>query len=306
MTKNYIILAHKNPLQLNRMIEKLNDEHSYFYIHIDLKSDILDFKKYINFPNVHFIEKRENCLWGDFSIVRATINLMRQVKKQGRKGVVILMSGQDFPIKSNAEINSFFAQNTNTDFINITPIEKNWGKKMVRDKTIHYHILHSEKRGDSGCYAPYNHTNIKQKLRILFHRIKGKLSAENLKKLKTLPKRIPLFEKQYGGSQFWAFSEKTFQKILEYIDENEEKLENYYKYTSSSDEVYFHTILMYLKENGLVAKISSQVTYVNYFRKNNVFLTEDFEKLKKSNHLFARKFDMEQDENILHLIENSY
>lgn len=309
MNKNYIILAHKNPLQLKKMIEQLDDKLSFFYIHIDLKSDISAFKKNISLPNVHFIEKRENCLWGDFSIVKATINLMCQVKKDAKKGFVILMSGQDYPIKNNDEINDFFTKNPNTDFIEIVPIEQKWKKKMAQDKIAHYHILHSEERGDSNCYAPFFHSSLKQKLRTLFHLLKGKLSYKNFKKIKTFPKRIPLFEKQYAGSQFWAFSEKTFHKIVQYIDENEGNLEKYYQFSSSSDEIYFQSILMFLAEKDENITIKPSLTYVNWHRKNCqlpvTFVQEDLAELlvAKEKYLFARKFDTELDEKILNLLE---
>ena len=43
MQKNYLVLAHKNPDQLYRMITALNDNVSHFFIHIDAKSPIAPF-----------------------------------------------------------------------------------------------------------------------------------------------------------------------------------------------------------------------------------------------------------------------
>ena len=64
--------------------------------------------------------------------------------------------------------------------------------------------------------------------------------------------------------------------------------------------MYFHSILLNLKEEGRKIILKNQLTYVNYFRKNNVFLTEDFEKLTSAEEqFFARKFDMEIDAIIL-------
>ena len=75
MQKNYLVLAHKNPDQLYRMITALNDNVSHFFIHIDAKSPIAPFKEHLQGLPVYFIDKRECCFWGDFSIVRATIIL---------------------------------------------------------------------------------------------------------------------------------------------------------------------------------------------------------------------------------------
>ena len=76
MQKNYLILAHKNPLQLGRMIERLDDGASKFFIHLDAKTPIESFTACLEGAHIRFIEPRERCVWGDFSIVRATIHLM--------------------------------------------------------------------------------------------------------------------------------------------------------------------------------------------------------------------------------------
>lgn len=303
MQKNYLILAHKNPLQLGRMIERLDDGASKFFIHLDAKTPIEPFTTCLEGGHIRFIEPRERCVWGDFSIVRATIHLMEAASKE--QGVFILMSGQDYPIQSQGYINAFLESNKGFDFIEIEPLEEKWKPKMVKDKLEHYHILHSEERGDSNCYAPFRHCSVFQKLRTLTHLLKGRLSMKNFKLLCSLPKRVAPFERQYAGSQFWAFSERTFYAVLHYIREHKAALEGYYKYTSSPDEIYFHSVLMDLVAKDSTIKLKEQITYVNYFRKNNVFITEDFDKLTSAKgKLFARKFDTEVDTEILDKLDS--
>ena len=303
MQKNYLILAHKNPLQLSRMIERLDDGASKFFIHLDAKTSIEPFAACLEGGHIRFIEPRERCVWGDFSIVQATIHLMEAASKE--QGVFILMSGQDYPIQSQGYINAFLESNKEFDFIEIEPLEEKWKPKMVKDKLEHYHILHSEERGHSNCYAPFAHCSVFQKLRTLTHLLKGRLSQKNFKLLCSLPKRVAPFERQYAGSQFWAFSERTFYAVLHYIREHKATLEEYYKYTSSPDEIYFHSVLMDLVAKDSTIKLKEQITYVNYFRKNNVFVTEDFEKLTSAKgKLFARKFDTDIDIEILNKLDS--
>ena len=45
MTKAYIILAHKNPAQVNRLIKQLDDKFSEFFLHVDKNANIEGFKK---------------------------------------------------------------------------------------------------------------------------------------------------------------------------------------------------------------------------------------------------------------------
>jgi len=303
MQKNYLILAHKNPLQLGRMIERLDDGASKFFIHLDAKTPIEPFAACLEGGHIRFIEPRERCVWGDFSIVRATVHLMEAASKE--QGIFILMSGQDYPIQSQGYINDFLESNKEFDFIEIEPLEEKWKPKMVKDKLEHYHILHSEERGHSNCYAPFRHCSVFQKLRTLMHLLKGRLSVKNFKLLCSLPKRVAPFERQYAGSQFWAFSERTFYAVLNYIREHKAALEGYYKYTSSPDEIYFHSVLMDLVAKDSTIKLKEQITYVNYFRKNNVFVTEDFDKLtSEKGKLFARKFDTDIDIEILNKLDS--
>lgn len=303
MQKNYLILAHKNPLQLSRMIERLDDGASKFFIHLDAKTPIEPFAACLEGAHIRFIDKRERCVWGDFSIVQATIRLMEAASKE--QGIFILMSGQDYPIQSQGYINDFLERNKEFDFIEIEPLEEKWKPKMVKDKLEHYHILHSEERGNSNCYAPFRHCSVFQKLRTLTHLLKGRLSVKNFKLLCSLPKRVTPFERQYAGSQFWAFSERTFYAMLHYIREHKAALEGYYKYTSSPDEIYFHSVLMDLVAKDSTIKLKDPITYVNYFRKNNVFVSEDFDKLTSAKgKLFARKFDTEVDTEILDKLDS--
>ena len=303
MQKNYLILAHKNPLQLGRMIERLDDGASKFFIHLDAKTPIEPFAACLEGAHIRFIDKRERCVWGDFSIVQATIRLMEAASEE--QGIFILMSGQDYPIQSQGYINAFLESNKGFDFIEIEPLEEKWKPKMVKDKLEHYHILHSEERGNSNCYAPFAHCSVFQKLRTLMHLLKGRLSVKNFRLLCSLPKRIAPFERQYAGSQFWAFSERTFYAVLNYIREHKAALEEYYKYTSSPDEIYFHSVLMNLVAKDSTIKLKDPITYVNYFRKNNVFITEDFEKLSSAKgKLFARKFDTDIDIEILNKLDS--
>lgn len=81
MNKAYIILAHKQPEQLYRLVEKLDDNLSTFFIHIDKKKSLTDFSSLLDFGNkVEFI-KREASNWGEIGIVMAILNALKAVKE---------------------------------------------------------------------------------------------------------------------------------------------------------------------------------------------------------------------------------
>jgi len=77
------------------------------------------------------------------------------------------------------------------------------------------------------------------------------------------------------------------------------------------DEIFFHSILMHLKEKNDTLIIKPSITYVNWERKNTplpvTFIEDDFEELIEASKtkLFARKLDLEIDEKILDLIDQT-
>ncbi|WP_435134195.1 beta-1,6-N-acetylglucosaminyltransferase [Formosa sp. A9] len=145
VNKTYLILAHKNPEQLKRLIDRLDDSCSKFLIHIDLKSDITPFVDLIKTANVQFIVNRVNCVWGDYSQVAATLNLIEIALQTSSEGHVILLSGQDYPIKNSLFINDFLYTNKDHDFIITRPVENN---THTYERVKKYKFNLSDKRGD--------------------------------------------------------------------------------------------------------------------------------------------------------------
>jgi len=109
----YLILAHKNPGQLIRLIDRLDKRDGpgcTFVVHLDWKSSGTDWAEAtcgLQRPNVHWAQ-RVDCRWGDFTLVQATLNCIRALEETGERfDFVTLLSGQDYPIKSNSQIEVF-------------------------------------------------------------------------------------------------------------------------------------------------------------------------------------------------------
>src|SRR5512133_3964658 len=107
----YIISAYKNPEQLIRLILRLCTEQTTFLVHVDKKADREVYNKIVegtkHLPNVHFL-KRYDCYWGEFGHVQASLEGIRELRKQKISfDYVFLLTGQDYPIKTNAQIQDF-------------------------------------------------------------------------------------------------------------------------------------------------------------------------------------------------------
>jgi len=69
-----IILAHQNPAQLIRLLERLQHPSIDCWVHIDSKCDSQLFSAINKMENVFEIKPRLNLRWGNFNIVLAMIN----------------------------------------------------------------------------------------------------------------------------------------------------------------------------------------------------------------------------------------
>jgi hypothetical protein len=76
MKKAYLIMVHKNPRQMARLIHSLNHPDVDFFIHVDKKSDAQPFKQISSMKHVNFISDRIDVDWGGFGGVEATLSLM--------------------------------------------------------------------------------------------------------------------------------------------------------------------------------------------------------------------------------------
>src|SRR5438309_6901700 len=95
----HLILAHKNPLQLERLLRALEHPGFDFYIHIDGKSDIRQFEHLFNNKNVFPIKNRAKIYWASFGTIQATMNGLNEILPKGEYDYVNVISAQDFPIK---------------------------------------------------------------------------------------------------------------------------------------------------------------------------------------------------------------
>ena len=308
---NYIILTHKSPTQLERLINALNDTDVYFFIHIDLKANIEQFN-YLQKDNVIFLKDRVDVVWGDFSIVQATLNAMKSVVQYRNQGYTILLSGQDYPIKSKQKIKEYLSKNQDFDFIDFRKIEIVWN--TYRERTIARKINFSSIRGKYAIiFSLCDIRSTKELLLSCKSMMRFFIQTPIKDYLKIVPflfkKRKIVFQSQYAGSAWWAFRYTTITKVLNFL-ENNKVVADYYKESLLPDEFFFQTLIYSLE--GYDQQIKDSITYVNWERDNSSspvsFTENDLDELLEQldYKLFPRKFDIGQktildkiDENII-------
>jgi len=309
---NYLILAHHFPAQLKKLVERLNADDVYFYIHVDSKSDLKEFNTIINCSNVVFLEKRENAIWGNFTIVQATLNGIFEIIQDGRGGFTVLLSGQDYPLASNLEIKQFLDKHATSNFIDLKPVQEAWPDEHEA-KINQFYLNLTSKRGN-GIFIPYfleisMMTLFKTSYRIIKNGIKQRNLLSCLQIIKFFKKRKSPIPYHYGGSQWWALNDKTLKMILNFIKENPGYLD-FHKYTYIPDEIFFHTIIKVLIEKNPEMTVLPSITYVNWKKLNYdfpvIFGTNDMEELtmaKRNGKFFARKFESKYSDSIFDLLD---
>lgn len=289
MKKAYIIMAHRYPAQLHRLIERLNDGNSEFFIHIDKTAEFTQFQtvKAIG-GNIQFID-RVDSKWGGFGSVQASLNGLKAVKDTGRHfDQILLLSGQDYPIKSNEDINAFFKNSPHSIFVDYFPIP-NYKKWPGSDRGGWYRVD-------------------KYYIGLKWHEF---LRSKSMNLISTyipfLRRKIPAGMKPFTGSQWWSVDMYALNYILAY-DAAHPEYRAFHQYTFVPDELYVHMILANSKDERIKKSLTDTNKRFMIWEKPdsshpNTLRKTDLGALKASPHLFARKFDASTDGEILDLID---
>lgn len=269
-----LILAHKHPQQLKRLIMASRHPSLDFWVHIDSKSQFDDFKEIFELENVFKVQSTK-VDWGCFNTIECMLNSLNAASKTDEKyDYYQFLSGMDYPIKPIQLLVDHLQQNNGYEFIGNRPLEES---------------LQNLKR-----FNFYNFNKIKQP----FRRICEKLANTFLPRRKF----SVLFEIR-KGPQWMTLSNAAVKYLLEFTQSNK-KIIRYFRYVEVPDEFFFQTILY---NSPFRATMKNHIFhYIDWSeqKKNPKILTvEDKEKLFDSPLFFARKFDVSIDATILDAID---
>ena len=113
----YLILAHTDMVQLQRLISCLDDRRNDIYVHIDKKAVFEDKEIYTHYASLTILENRLDARWGNFSLVEVELLLFEKALKNGPYLYYHLLSGADLPIKSQDYIHDYCEQHQGKEFI---------------------------------------------------------------------------------------------------------------------------------------------------------------------------------------------
>lgn len=272
-----LIQCHKNPEQINRLLNAMKNDSVDFFIHIDKKSNIEDLIE--RRADVHILAKSErvDVSWGTFSQVQATLNLLNFAASAGNYDYYFLISGQDFPIQSVESLLNYLSVNVELNYINFLPSLNNG--------------LNKQNNYDKRNQIVFGDRLLKRNLFMrTVKRLWITLTGGYNKTFKIFRRKNDLNLKFYFGSQWWCLNREFVEYLFDYLRETPQYIE-FFKKTSCPDESFFQTAFM---NSSFKAKRKEYLHYIDWTEGKNSpknLTVDDFDKIIQSGKFMARKID---------------
>jgi hypothetical protein len=228
------------------------------------------------------LAERDDVYWVDrvpayysgFSLVRAVLNGLAEIVKEGPPpGHVVLLSGQDYPLRPAHEIDAFLAGRA--------------GESLVE----HFH-LPSDRWADE-------HGGLDRIRYLHYERVRYRT---RMLRAPFLRRSFPTGLEPHGGSAWCALTEEAARTLLAF-GEQSPKAFRFFARVRAADELFIQTVLLNSPVRERVA--NETIHYIQWPGGSHpaTFGREDFPQLAASGKLFARKFDTQVDADILDLID---
>jgi hypothetical protein len=208
--------------------------------------------------------------WGGFGHVRATLKgIDHLVTERVDFDYAVLLTGQDYPLRSPGEIASFLEGARGRSFMNHWPLPyAPWGDRGGLDRIEDWHV-------------------------ITYGRLHLALP---------LGRRLPLGLAPYGGGAYWCLAKAVIDCVHGFVHANPGYV-RFFEHVFVPDELFFQTIVMNSQLRDTVE--NENLRYLDWSREPApaVLVRDDLPALVSSHKLFARKFDEGLDSSILDLLD---
>lgn len=283
MKAAFLISAFKDSKHLKRLVEAL-PVGARVFVHVDLSVDIAPFQKeFQDNPNVEFIKKRRRIMWGSFTQVEYQMELVRRALEAYTEcECLFMLSGLDYPVWSNGDIERFLERNRGRNFLMAADMTKQ-PKKATREYT-RYRFLNNH---------VWRYGTVKSRLRVLL-----RIVAQPF-----LKKKLVIQDPKYGtfrlykGSDYFCITKELARYALSLYD-NSKSLRRYFRTSFAPSETFVHTIAMNSPFASSCILWDKEITrledltplhFIDYGREIKVLEESDFDRIIASNKMFCRK-----------------
>ena len=291
MKHAYLIMAHTDFALLKTLIKMLDDERNDIYLHVDKKTkDFVPAMFSTSKAKLFILNKRLDVHWGHYSQIRLEMLLFETAHKNGQYVYYHLLSGMDLPIKSQDYIHNFFAENSGKEFVGFW---HNKDKEAYNSIAKYHFFMMFERRANR--YVQIILSKVRRFLSNTIYNIFG-------------PRKIDFTcKKGYN----WVSISNSF---CTYLLSQKKWIEIHFRYSTWGDEAFLHTVIwnsefrdkIYNSETpeGSMREIrfTTDIPFSYHLDKPYTYKAENFDLLKNSSMIFARKFNSNVDANIIKLI----
>lgn len=276
-----IVMVHKEPAQVARLLARLGHPQSDTFLHVDQKCGLADFTTQIKTP-IQLIQPRHNLIWAGMSQVTAMLACMRQVLASPQPyDYLHFLSGQDYPIRPLAEWVDFLAQHQGRQFMQYELITEPGWWQQARHRVRDYHLPEHQFRGR--------------------HRVAWLLS-------RLLPARqFPLPGYVLAGRSSWfTLTRPAAEHVVRFADAHPEVM-RFFRWTWGADEIFFPTILHNSPFGPTIVR-DNNLRYIDWSTGKaspKTLTLADFGAIMASGSFFARKFDPHTDPPVLDAIDQA-
>ncbi|HVT12817.1 MAG TPA: beta-1,6-N-acetylglucosaminyltransferase [Fimbriimonadaceae bacterium] len=255
MSLAYFITAHKNPLQVGRLLRAIQGKS--MVVHYDLKAPEKDRQEMAEIVaqilGARLAKRPRKVEWAAWSLVQAELDGMKELLEDDPDWThFIPLSGQCFPLVRPEVVEAFCQAHPDQSFLELFDAEQVWGPDETKARYRRAHIRRGRRR------IP-------------------------------LPIPLPALDTPiYGASQWKILSREACAYL---VGPETAHLRRHFRRTWVPDEAYFATALM----NGPLAARThvAQKHYIdwNVPIPPKILTLEDLPKLEASGAFFARKLD---------------
>lgn len=287
MKHAYLIIAHDRPNELLRLLAALDYKDNDIYLLLDRKSTcfaIEELKSKVHVSNLFFVP-RIRVTWGGQSQIKAEIALFSEAFSHGGYRYYHLLSGIDYPVKSQKYIHDYFYENDGNNFISLKDINDTTPRFRMRFEQ--YHFFHERFVGKK--------RNVWKYIDFAFCYLQ---KIFGVKRFKGRPMK--------RHSNWVSVTDELVSKIIS----NKDRIIKEYRWTYCCDEVF---LLSEIWNTPLRDTLSSKgnLRYMEWVRFSDrdcsprSITDKDVKTLSAPDILFARKFTLPESQGIYDYLDRN-
>ncbi len=263
----FLLMAHSDPIRLAAKARVLVSHGDKAVIHFDANAARADWDRLrAELKDVEGIAfaRRVRCGWGEYSLVRASLNMIEEAKRRFDDVThYFLISGDCYPTKSREFLDRYLG--VDRDHIETEDFYGDWIRTGMREDRLIYRHWFNERKRKKLFYA-----------------------SLALQRRFGWSREMPEGLDMRIGSQWWVLRAATIDRILTYIRKHP-AIVRFFKTTWIPDETFFQTLTARLVPNDQITGQPPTHLRFSDYGMPIVFHEDHIDYLRASNQPFARK-----------------